>query len=337
MENNNPRKIWKKNARQVLKTHYILLLLVCVVIMYYGTEFGYIRTNAQNMYQYVTGQEIQLGQQFGQKVGQKIGQSDNSLEDSAQLAVLRSFLEGDIDAGRETAEDQLQEYEDEKVTNAIKGRKHGIFAGIANTLSSGRLSVILFDGINSIFNNSRTASVFVVVLNILFSVAVWIFLKNVLSAVARRIFLEARLYPEVPVAHVLHFKLVGRWIKASLTMLMVYLLEALWWLTIVGGAIKHYSYRMVPFIVAEDPDIGAMDSITLSRKIMDGHKMECFKLDLSFILWYVLGIVTFGISDAVWTAPYTTATFAEYYAYIRGEAKAKGIEGAERLNDTYLF
>ena len=330
----NPRKAWKRDARQVIKKHYILLALMCAVLLYYGTEFGYIMANAQNVYQTITQQEIEPGQTLLKGVRTVFDDTD---EETPQSQVLQSLFDNDADAGREKADEQMQQYADEKTTNAVKGRKHGIFAGIANTISSGRLFVILYDGINSIFKDGRTASVSVIVIDVLFGVAIWVFIKNMLSAVARRIFLEARVYEQVPVAHVLHFRLVKRWAKASLTMLVTYVFETLWWYTIVGGIIKHYSYRMVPFIVAENPDIGPLQSITLSRKMMDGHKWECFKLDLSFILWNILGLLTLGIIDFLWTAPYTIATLSEYYAYVRSDAKERGVEGVQKLDDIYLF
>ncbi len=335
MEENkvNLRKIWKKNARQVIKTHYILLLLVCVVLMYYGTEFGYVKANSQNIYQTITQQEIHRG-----PVALKgVNSGSGAEEESTMSLVLGDLFRGDAEAGREKAEEQLQDYADRQNTNAVAGRKNGIFAGIANTVSSGRLFLILYDGLNSILKDSRKASVLVIVLNVLLNVVIWVFIKNLLSAVARRMYLEARLYEQVPVSHVLHFKLVRKWAKASLTMLTAYVLESLWWITIVGGAVKHYSYRMVPFIVAEDPDIGPLASITLSRKMMYGHKWECFKLDMSFLLWHMLGLFTLGITDYLWTGLYEIGTFSEYYAYLREQAKASGVEGAERLDDVYLF
>lgn len=68
----------------------------------------------------------------------------------------------------------------------------------------------------------------------------------------------------------------------------------LWSLTIIGFFIKQYSYRMVPYIIAENPNIKALDAIRLSRHMMEGHKWECFVADCSFLGWYLLNLVTFG-------------------------------------------
>ena len=94
---------------------------------------------------------------------------------------------------------------------------------------------------------------------------------------------------------------------------------------------------MVPYIIAENPDISGKEAISLSRRMMDGHKMEAFILDISFLIWDLLGYVSFGLVSGMWAVPYKTAAFSEMYAYLREEAKSNGLEGAERLNDDYLF
>ena len=67
---------------------------------------------------------------------------------------------------------------------------------------------------------------------------------------------------------------------------------------------KAYSYRMVPFILKDNPELSPNEVITKSRKMMDGNKMDVFIFDLSYIGWYLLGIVTFGLVNVFWTSPY---------------------------------
>ena len=317
---------WKTAAKAVYGRHRILLILISLVLIMYGAEFGFIKSNTQNLYSIMKGETIEYGDTFFK--GEKVTTSDK---------VLNDLINDDAESGQEKADEQLKEYENEKMTNTVTGRKSGIFAGIANDFSSGKLYMILFESLDSVIHSHRAASAIVVILNMLLSVAFWIFITNTLTSVIRRLFLEARLYDEVPVMHALYFRFVRRWGRASLTLLIAWIFEMLWYLTIVGGFIKRYSYRMVPYIVAENPDIKPLEAITLSRKMMDGHKWECFELDLSFILWYVLGLLTFGVADILWTVPYNIATCCEYYVYVRSDAHAKGIPGAELLNDKYLF
>ena len=120
-------------------------------------------------------------------------------------------------------------------------------------------------------------------------------------------------------------------------MFVKYVFYSLWCLTIVGIAVKHYSYYLVPYIVAENPDMTARQAITLSRRMMKGHKWECFVFELSFIGWEILGMLTMGVFNVFFTNPYKVAAFTQYYAALRAEAKAKNIPDAELLYDTYLY
>ena len=90
-------------------------------------------------------------------------------------------------------------------------------------------------------------------------------------------------------------------------------------LCIVPGVVKRYSYRMVPYILADDPTIGAGDAITLSRKMMRGHKWNTFVLDLSFIGWDLLSILTLGLLGVFYVNPYQFSTDAELYQALRNQ------------------
>ncbi len=332
MENNEARpestrrREWKKRARAVVRSHYLLLVTLCLAAVFVGTEFGFIKSHAVNLYYGITGRTDEIGTDV-----LKIDSGD------ARRKVLQDLIDDNIKAGHEKAAEQLQAYADGKLTNTVVGRREGIFAAIANEISSGRLYMTIFSGLHNIIHSTRAASAIVVAGDLLLTIGIWIFLRNVYQTILRRIFLEARTYPEVPAAHLLHLRLMRRWGRAAMTLLLRSVLEALWWLTVVGGFIKHYSYLLVPYIVAENPDIRPREAVSLSRRMMNGHKWECFKLEFSFIGWYLLGFVTFGLVDALWVVPYETATVTEFYAARRAEAKAAGLEGTERLDDTYLY
>lgn len=90
-------------------------------------------------------------------------------------------------------------------------------------------------------------------------------------------------------------------------------------LFIVPGIIKLYSYRMVPYILAENPQMSSREIIDRSRKMMDGNKWKAFVLDVSFIGWYFLSAITLGIVGVFYTSPYIMATNAELYLAISGK------------------
>lgn len=83
-------------------------------------------------------------------------------------------------------------------------------------------------------------------------------------------------------------------------------------LFVIPGIIKGLSYSQTMLIVAENKGIGAREAIRRSKEMMDGYKMELFVLSLSFIGWYLLVAITFGIA-AIWVAPYMQATMVNFY------------------------
>lgn len=92
------------------------------------------------------------------------------------------------------------------------------------------------------------------------------------------------------------------------------LFTVLWTLLlIVPGVIKSYEWRMVPYLLAENTEMTGAEARQKSSEMMNGSKMDAFVLDLSFIGWYLLGAITLGIANLLWTNPYKAATDAELY------------------------
>lgn len=89
-------------------------------------------------------------------------------------------------------------------------------------------------------------------------------------------------------------------------------------LFIIPGIIKGYSYSMTPFILAENPDLTASQAIAMSQDLMDGHKADLFFLDLSFIGWDILAVLTFNLGNIALN-PYRNAAYAAFYRQIQTE------------------
>ena len=81
---------------------------------------------------------------------------------------------------------------------------------------------------------------------------------------------------------------------------------------------------MVPYILAENPGMNHKDAFAISKKMMDGRKMDAFILDLSFIGWHILAIFTLGILEIFYVNPYIQATKAELYAFNKAMAYQEG-------------
>ena len=80
----------------------------------------------------------------------------------------------------------------------------------------------------------------------------------------------------------------------------------------IPGIVKQFSYAMTPFIMAENPDMTANEAITASRELMDGHKGELFILDLTFIGWDLLALLTLNFGH-IFLNPYRNAAHAAFY------------------------
>lgn len=92
----------------------------------------------------------------------------------------------------------------------------------------------------------------------------------------------------------------------------------LWsFLFVIPGIIKSYEYRMVPYLLAEHPEMKGRDVLRQSKELMRGQKWKTFLLDWSFILWDYLSIMTFGLAGIFFVYPYEHATNAELYLRLK--------------------
>lgn len=88
-------------------------------------------------------------------------------------------------------------------------------------------------------------------------------------------------------------------------------------LFIIPGIIKSYEYRLIPYILADNPDMDKEEVFKTSKELMKGNKWRTFILDLSFILWGILGAITFGLVNVLWVDPYKHLTDAALYVALK--------------------
>ena len=97
------------------------------------------------------------------------------------------------------------------------------------------------------------------------------------------------------------------------TTLLYYVYVFLWsLLLLIPGCIKAYSYAMTPYILKDNPEMKNNAAIEESMRIMNGHKLELFLLDLSFIGWAILSILTCCIGF-LWLTPYMNMARVNFY------------------------
>lgn len=96
----------------------------------------------------------------------------------------------------------------------------------------------------------------------------------------------------------------------------------LWMLLfVIPGIYKKYQYYMVDYILAENPDMPYQEVLALSKKMMDGNKWKAFVLDISFILWHMLSVLTCGILSIFYVVPYKQLTRASLYRALQVEER----------------
>ena len=112
----------------------------------------------------------------------------------------------------------------------------------------------------------------------------------------------------------------GIFFKVLLLSILTGIFTALWSiLFIIPGIIAYYRYSFAVYILLDNPEKGVMQCIRESCALTAGHKWQLFVLDLSFLGWIILSIVPFV---ALYTMPYMTVTWANYYCRISGRTEA---------------
>ena len=102
-------------------------------------------------------------------------------------------------------------------------------------------------------------------------------------------------------------------------MILTNIFIVLWsMLFVIPGIIKAYSYALTPYILVDDPNISIREAIRKSQNMMDGQKFNLFYLQLSFIGWFLLSILTMGIG-LFWLTPYYATAKAAFYCNLRND------------------
>ena len=321
MRREDRRKMRREGARTV-KKHYGLLVLLSAIAIIFGAEFS-----GGALFLHLTDSQAPDKTPF-------MAEHSYIYKDPG-IDVFRDIISGNVVEGVALSEELEEKYADS--SSGALGHTEGVAATLIGTVTSGHLYVKILQAILTITNSQEISLIIFVILSMLVVTLLFALVREPYTAIVRRMFLEARTYDKVPFYHLFHLKHSQRWIRASLSVIYADFLYGLWFFTIAGAFVKRYSYYMVPYIIAEDPDVRPRQAVDLSRRMMDGHKMECFKLEMSMIGWLVLGFLTGGILTVFVYSPYKLSVMSEYYVKIRSDAKEAGLEGVDILNDDYLI
>lgn len=126
------------------------------------------------------------------------------------------------------------------------------------------------------------------------------------------------------------FERFGKAFGLYIVMIIFVLLWSL--LLIIPGIIAAFRYSMSFYILADNPDIGIMEALNESKKMMRGNKWKFFCLNISFIGWGILCLLTLGIGF-LWLGPYMEVSFIAFYDIANGSLRSvRNIEGDAGIN-----
>lgn len=110
------------------------------------------------------------------------------------------------------------------------------------------------------------------------------------------------------------FRRIG---KTICFMLLVVIKIFLWSLLfVIPGIIAAYRYSMAHYILIDNPDMPSLEAIAASTEMMKGYKWKLFLLQLSFIGWFLLCILSLGIGF-IWLKPYMMASISVFYCRLK--------------------
>lgn len=98
-------------------------------------------------------------------------------------------------------------------------------------------------------------------------------------------------------------------------------------LFVIPGIVKSYEYRMIAYLLAEEPTMSKEAAFAISKQMMQGQKWRVFVLDLSFIGWILLDILTIGLLGVFYLNPYRDMTNAALYVELKRNYQARLSEG----------
>ncbi len=174
----------------------------------------------------------------------------------------------------------------------------------------------IWDAITS-FHINETQIAIVLCIEAILSFAFTVFVADPLIVGGKRYFLKAREKNNTKIGVIGEIFQKDHWFNVVIIMFLRNIYNALWYLTIIGGVIKTYEYKMIPYLLAENPKIKRKEAFMLSKQMMKQNKWKAFILDISFLGWNILSVLTFGLLSILYVNPYNSATIAELYSVLK--------------------
>lgn len=231
---------------------------------------------------------------------------------------------GDADDMSEVAEDLHEAAEDVKEAMSEAGISESSIESFINNIVSS-ISTADYARLWTILAPVFIILLFAALIAAAVGICVKVFLLNPLFTGCKRFFMKN--HNEKATIGNVGFAFGPGYLNVVKVSFLMNLFTLLWSLLfIIPGIVKSYEYRMIPYLLAENPEIDRAEAFARSKEMMSGNKWRAFVLDLSFIGWGILSALTFGLLGLFYVNPYMFQTEAELFYTLKGNTISESNE-----------
>lgn len=292
------RKELKEKAKNVIKNNYWTAVIVCFILMMFTGKFGSVTVGTRE-----NGESLDPNY-----VENRVSTFFN--EEERENLIRQRYQLNNIP---------------EQAINAIR-------ANLNNITKSEKYIFKIWDAIKLFYLEKPQIGIALCV-GAIIACAFIIFISEPLTVGGKKYFLKARENKKTRISTILDVYKNKNWFHIAGIMFLKNLYNLLWFLTIIGGFIKTYEYRMIPYILAQNPKVSKKEAFDLSKQMMKGNKWKAFVLDMSFFLWNLLSVLTFGLLGILYVNPYNLATNTELYIVLKEKAIKEKYQYCEILEN----
>ena len=287
------RKDLKYRAKQSVKKNYWTAIVVCFILALFTGEFGNSILGVWQSKDSIMPNYLQVEEM--KKANKIIEKEDNSVEYTTNEGIKKTI--------------------DEKKVKLLET----INANLNSLTKTQKYSLKIWDAIVS-FNMNKTGMGVTLSIAAIISFCITLFVANPLIVGGKKYFIKAIDNSNTKISVIIDTFKDKSWMHIAITMLLRNIYNTLWYITIIGGFIKNYEYRMIPYLLADNPKIKRKEAFKLSKQMMKGNKWRTFILDMSFLGWNILSVLTNGILSILYVNPYNATTIAELYLELKKQA-----------------
>ena len=284
------RKELKQKAKEVVKRNYWSFVIVCFILAILTGEFNIFSIN--------------------------IGTNGESV-DFTKLPYIKEIKERAEDYFDEMSIDIKMHNSENYEINIFTQMTNQLETILNNFLKTHKYVYKIVDA-TRLLSYNLTIEGIILFLAAGLSLLFLIFIAEPLKVGGKRFFLKSRKRKNQKLSVLVSVFEKGEWSNITKIMLLKNIYLFFWLFTIVGWFIKKYEYEMIQYILAENPHISEKEAFKQSKEMMQGNKWKTFVLDISFILWDILSLLTLNFVAILYVNEYKYATKTELYAKLEG-------------------